>query len=235
MGSTDFVDPYLISGTTVLRNLVGATTSTELAAAEADLSFARATQLLNHPVPATNDLAELKTIHFRLFQDVYEWAGELRTVDVKKDIPGADFFMPYGFIELAAAHCFQDLAVEEHLKGLEREAFVERLAFHYEKINYVHPFREGNGRTQRVFWNRVALEAGWELDWRPVHGEENHLAARAGSDDGNLVPLINMFEKIVAPSATEPSEAWPTQELRRLSINTSDMLTPTENRASIAG
>jgi len=222
MGSTDFVDPYLISGTTVLRNLVGATTSAELSAAEADLSFARATQLLNDPVPATNDLAELKTIHFRLFQDVYEWAGQLRAVDVKKDVPGAEFFMPFVHIELAAAHCFHDLAEEEHLNGLEREAFVERLAFHYEKINYVHPFREGNGRTQRVFWNRVALEAGWQLDWRPVHGEENHLAARAGSDDGNLLPLINMFEKIVAPPAAESSEAWATQELRRLSINTSD-------------
>jgi len=126
MGSTDFVDPYLISGTTVLRNLVGATTSTELAAAEADLSFACATQLLNDPVPATNDLVELTAIHFRLFQDVYEWAGPLCTVNVKKDIPGADFFMPYDFIELAAANCFQDLADEEHLKGLERETFVER-------------------------------------------------------------------------------------------------------------
>lgn len=222
MGSADFIDPYLISGTTVLRNLVGATTSAELAAAEADLSFARATQLLNDPVPATNDLAELSTIHFRLFQDVYDWAGRLRIVNVKKDIPGAEFFMPYDFIELAAAHCFQDLADEEHLKGLERKVFVERLAFHYEKINYVQPFREGNGRTQRVFWNRVALEAGWQLDWRPVHGEENHIAARAGSDDGNLLPLIEMFEKIVAPPASKPSDAWQAQELRRLSINSSD-------------
>jgi len=206
----------------VLRNLVGATTSTELVAAEADLSFARATQLLNDPVPATNDLAELKTIHFRLFQDVYEWAGQLRTVNVKKDVPGADFFMPYGLIELAAANSFQDLAVEEHLKGLEREAFVKRLAFHYERINYVHPFREGNGRTQRVFWNRVALEAGWELDWRPVHGEENHLAARAGSDEQDLLPLMKMFDKVVAPPSTKPSEHRSTQELRRLFINPSD-------------
>lgn len=222
MDSAEFIDPYLISGTTVLRNLVGATMSTELAAAEADLSFARATQLLNDPVPATNDLAELKTIHFRLFRDVYEWAGQLRTVDVKKDVPGAEFFLPYGFIELAAANCFQDLALEERLKGLERETFVERLAFHYEKINYVHPFREGNGRTQRVFWNRVALEADWELDWRPVHGEENHLAARAGSDEEDLLPLIKMFDKIVASPSTKLGEHWSAQELRRLSINPSD-------------
>ncbi|WP_210403868.1 Fic family protein [Salinibacterium sp. UTAS2018] len=101
--------------------------------------------------------------------------------------------------ELAAAHCFQDLADDEHLRGLEREAFVERLAFHYEKINYVNPFREGNGRTQRVFWNRVALEAGWQLDWCPVHGEENHPAAPAGSDDDGLLPLIKRFIPATSP------------------------------------
>lgn len=222
MDSSKFVDPYLISGSTVLRNLVGATMSTELAAAEADLSFARATQLLDDPVPATSDLAELQTIHFRLFQDVYEWAGQLRTIDVKKDVPGADFFLPYGLIELAAANCFQELAVEDHLKGLKRETFVERLAFHYEKINYLHPFREGNGRTQRVFWNRISGEAGWELDWRPVHGEENHLAARAGSDKCDLMPLIRMFDKVVAPLSTQTGERWSAQELQRLSINPSD-------------
>lgn len=218
MGSAEFVDPYLIPGTSVLRNLVGATTSAELAAAEADLSFARATQLLNDPVFASNDLDELKAIHFRLFRDVYKWAGQLRTVDVRKDIPGADFFLPFGYIELAAANSFRDLAADKHLKGLEREAFVGRLAFHYEKINYVHPFREGNGRTQRVFWNRVAREAGWELDWRSVHGEENHLAARAGSDDGDLLPLIRMFDKVVSLSAALNDEHWSISELRRLSI-----------------
>lgn len=223
MDSAEFVDPYLMPETAVLRNLVGATTRVELAAAEADLSFARATQLLDVPVPATNDLAELKAIHFRLFQDVYEWAGQLRTVDVKKDVPGADFFMPWNFVEIAAANCFLDLVAEDHLQGLDRAAFVERLAFHYEKINYVHPFREGNGRTQRVFWNRVALEAGWELDWRPVHGEENHNAARAGSDDGDLMPLIRMFDKIVGLPSTMSREHWSAEELRRLSINPSEI------------
>lgn len=218
MGLTESADPYLIPGTRVLRNLVGVSSVGELVAAEADLSFARATQLMHEPVQVTNDLAELQAIHFWLFQDVYDWAGKIRTIDVKKDVPGADFFMPVGLIELAAMNSFRDLAIEEHLKGLKREAFVERLAFHYEKINYIHPFREGNGRTQRVFWNRIAHEAGWTLDWRPVHGEENHLAARAGSDDGNLLPLIIMFNKIVAPGSTSRDSSWATHELQRLSI-----------------
>lgn len=161
MDSPESVDPYLIPGTDVLRNLVGARTTQELAAAEADLSFARATQLVEIPVPHTSDLAELQAIHFRLFQDVFDWAGQTRTVDVRKNVPGADYFLPWAFIETAAGNCFRDLDAEDRLHGLSRATFIERLAFHYERINYVHPFREGNGRMQRIFWNRFAMDAGW--------------------------------------------------------------------------
>lgn len=220
MASAEVTDPYLIAGTDVLRNLVGATTSAELSIAEADLSFARAIQLLNAPVPATNDLVELTRIHHHLFQDIYDWAGKIRTVDVRKNVPGAEFFLPVGFIGHAAAICFAELSDERFLAGLGRGDFIRRLAYHYEKINYIHPFREGNGRTQRVFWNRLALAAGWQLDWRSVHGEENHSAARAGSDQQDLGPLIAMFEKVV--TVPEPvDDGWPTAEIQRLSINPS--------------
>ena len=222
MASTEFVDPYLIPGTNVLRNLVGARSANDLAVAEADLSFARAVELLDTPVPVTNDLRELCAIHRHLFQDVYEWAGEPRTVDVRKDVPGADFFLPWSYIENAAAICFDELADERFLVGLSRSEFVERLAFHFEKINYLHPFREGNGRTQRVFWNRLALAAGWQLDWRPVQGEENHTAARAGSDQLDLGPLVRMFEKVVTDRPHVVSNDWPKDEVQRLSIKPSN-------------
>lgn len=222
MASPEFVDPYLIPGTDVLRNLVGATSTEVLAVAEADLSFARALQLLESPVTATNDLQELKQIHFHLFRDVYDWAGQPRNVDVRKDVPGAEFFMPWGYIENAAAICFTELAENRFLIGLTRDVFVERLAFHYEKVNYIHPFREGNGRTQRVFWNRVSLQAGWQLDWRSVHGEENHAAARAGSDQQDLGPLIRMFDKIVSVPQDIGTDDWSTREIQRLSIAPSE-------------
>lgn len=222
MDSPDVVDPYLIPGTDVLRNLLGLRSSAALASAEADLSFARALQLLDVPAPATNDLDELRAIHRHLFQDLFDWAGAIRTVDVRKNVPGAEFFLPVGFIEHASALCFGELAAERYLKGLPRERFIRRLAYHYEKINYLHPFREGNGRTQRIFWNRVALQAGWQLDWRPVHGEENHAAARAGSDQQDLGPLIRMFEKVVMEPQDLVAESWASQEIERLSISPSE-------------
>lgn len=122
-------------------------------------------------------------------------------------------------MERAASICFEELAAQDHLVGLSRAEFVERLAYHYEKINYIHPFREGNGRTQRVFWNRLSLQAGWQLDWRPVHGEENHFAARAGSDQQDLGPLVRMFHKIVTAPAGIGTDDWPREEIKRLSIN----------------
>ncbi|WP_367379392.1 Fic family protein [Subtercola boreus] len=85
-------------------------------------------------------------------------------------------------------------------------------------VALIHPFREGNGRTQRVFWNRIALRAGWQLDWRPVHGEENHAAARAGSDQLDLRPLIEMFGKVVTLPQNIGHQDWATQEIKRLSI-----------------
>lgn len=73
MVSPEPIDPYLIPGTNVVRNRLGITSSDELSAAEADLSFARALQLVKEPVAATND-----------------WAGQIRTIDVRKNIPGVD-------------------------------------------------------------------------------------------------------------------------------------------------
>ncbi|WP_240606787.1 Fic family protein [Microbacterium sp. Gd 4-13] len=157
-------------------------------------------------------------IHLHLFQDVYDWAGQVRTIDVRKNVPGAEFFLPVGFIERAASNCFGELAEADHLGGLCREEFVEQLAYHYEKINDVHPFREGNGRMQRIYWNRVALAAGWQLDWRPVHGEENHLAARAGSDQQDLRPLIRMFDKVVTVPDAQTRGDWSADEIKRLAI-----------------
>lgn len=77
-------DPYLIPGTNVLRNLVGATDEDSLAAAENDLCSARAAILGEDLPPAEGTLEQLRRIHRFLFQDVYDWAGEIRTIDMGK-------------------------------------------------------------------------------------------------------------------------------------------------------
>jgi len=195
----EFTDPYLDPTTGQLRNQVGATTRADLDAAEGALTFARAVELVDAPVAATGDLTEFRAIHRHLFQDVYEWAGQLRTVDLRKNVAGAEFFLPVSMIDRAAGFAADELRQDGMLRGLSRERFVDRISYHYDQWNYIHPFREGNGRTQRLFWNRVAADAGWNLDWRIVQGGVNDAASRAAAESRDFGPLRVMFDRIVSP------------------------------------
>lgn len=197
MALTRVTDPYIDPATGILRNKVGAHTREELVTAEAALTFARAIELSDTPVLASGDLAEFRAIHKHLFQDVYDWAGELRTIDMRKQVEGAEFFLAVQMIDRAAAFASQELHEDRMLQGLDRLQFVDRLSYHYDQWNYIHPFREGNGRAQRIFWNRVAAEAGWNLDWRSVQGSVNNEASRIAAEHRDLGPLREMFDHIV--------------------------------------
>lgn len=133
---TDFIDPYLDPETGLLRNLVGAKTDAELVAAEGALVFTRAIQLLDHPPKPTGDLTELQAIHRHLFQDLFGWAGMIRTVDMRKNADGAEFFMPVSLIERASVYVAEQLNADNNLKAMSREQFIDRLAHHYDELNY---------------------------------------------------------------------------------------------------
>jgi cell filamentation protein len=175
---------------------------------------------MDYPPQPTGDIAELRAVHRHLFQDLYDWAGQLRTVDIRKNVEGAEFFLPSGMIERASAFAAGELHADDNLRGLDRKRFIDRLAYHYDQVNYIHPFREGNGRVQRVFWNRIALAAGWQLDWRPVHGDVNDRASRAAADQRDLGPLRAMFDQIVtpAPPARNRDKSWREAERERMSF-----------------
>lgn len=219
MDSSD-LDPYIDPTTGILRNLIGAETRDALSVAEGDLVFARLVQLTERPPAGTGDLVELQEIHRQLFQDVFEWAGELRTVDIRKREEGAEPFLPVQMIERAAGFAAGELRADNNLRNMRLDLFVERLAYHYDAFNYIHPFREGNGRTQRVMWNRIALEAGWQLDWQRVQGPTNDAACRAAAESQDLGPLRAMFAAISTPAVPERGRdaAWRTAELGRLSV-----------------
>ncbi len=192
---SEHVDPYTDPQTGILRNRIGARTQADLDQAEGGLSVHRLVELADrYPVRPSGDLAELRSIHRHLFQDLYEWAGGTRTVDIRK--PGGEPFLPASRIDTGTAYVFDELRRENHLRGLSRPKFVDRLAHHYDALNYAHPFREGNGRTQRVFWSRVARDAGWQLDWRLVSREHNNEASRAAMERSDLRPLREMFDSI---------------------------------------
>lgn len=197
-GVADFTDPYLDPATGILRNLTGATTWDQLASDEAQLVHARALQLSAAPVPFTADLIQLKRIHRHLFQDVYDWAGQIRTVDIAK--PGSVPFLPASLIARGAEYTFEQLAQENLMARLDTDRFVDRLAFHYDQVNHLHPFREGNGRTQRIFFSQLAQHAGYRIDWARISGPANDDACRTAAT-GNLTPLRTLFADAVSPAA----------------------------------
>lgn len=192
-----FIDPYFDENIGELRNLLGATSAEEFHALEPQIVFANELELESIGIPRTNDLNEVLLIHKQLFKGVYDWAGKIRTVDIKKNDTGAEYFLVVSKITGAATYVFSELAKEDCLKNLPRDAFVKRLAHHYDQLNYIHPFREGNGRTQRIFWSRVAHDAGYEIDWEGVRDSENDEASRLAAENMNLSGLEAMFERIV--------------------------------------
>ena len=195
------VDPYFDETIGDLRNLLRAKSSEELRKLEAQVVFANELELEEIGIQRSNDFIELLLIHGQLFKGVYDWAGKVRTVDIKKNTKTAEYFLIVSKIPVATDYVFTELAQEQYLEGLSKNVFIERLAYFYDQLNYIHPFREGNGRAQRVFWSRVARDAGYEIDWTLVVSGENDEASRQAAENMDLTGLINMFTRIVQNKA----------------------------------
>lgn len=163
-------DPYADPASGVLRNPLGITDPDQLVAAEGDITAAAIAELAESPEPGAFDLAHLSRIHRRIFGEIYEWAGEVRTVGIDKGLP---FALP-GHIATSATTVFGDLADEDYLFGLPRGRFVARLAHYFGEVNALHPLREGNGRAQRAFFRQLVAEAGWHIDWTPGEPRGEH-------------------------------------------------------------
>jgi cell filamentation protein len=188
---------YLVApGSDVLRNKIGATTKDQLQEAENDLVEFRVAELRERPglVNQSFDLPHLRSIHRHLFQDVYEWAGELRTVGLAKG--GGESFMPPAQIERPMLHA-QDHIRDLRARWPSASEIPGRLAYIYDFVNFAHPFREGNGRTQREFFTQLLAERGLRLAWERVESEELHAACHAARNDGDLEPLTVLMAAVL--------------------------------------
>jgi cell filamentation protein len=185
-------DPYTDAVTGVLRNKLGLSTTADLEIAEREITHAALIFLKEAPAAATYDLSHLRTIHRKIFGDIYHWAGQIRTVAIAK---GSWFCLPQ-YIESAAADVFRTLHRENLLRGLPKDAFTERLTYYLGEINAVHPFREGNGRAQRAFLEQLAGDAGFILDWQRLDADRN-IAASAAIMRGDPTLMRTMLDELV--------------------------------------
>lgn len=188
---------YFIPGTEVLRNRVGAQTIEELQNAENDLVEARIIELRESPEilgARTYDLPFLQAVHRQLFQDVYVWAGDVRTVGIEKE---DEAFCPPGNIRQAMDHVSRQIYEREQLKAVPREDLPNVIAYLYDYVNFAHPFREGNGRATREFFDLLLSERGAGLDWRKTDQGELYSACHAARADDDRGGLVAMFTKIL--------------------------------------
>jgi cell filamentation protein len=179
-------DDYCYPGTTVLKNKLDLTDADELAAFEAEVSDARA----DEEAPSGDlDYAHFKAIHRHLFQDVYDWAGEARTVRISKD--NSMFCYPEN-IDSEATKLFAKLKTDKFLQDLSSKGFAKQAAHFLAELNAVHAFRDGNGRAQLSFFLLLADEAGHPLDFVNFDPDAflNAMITSFGGDEASLAKLI---------------------------------------------
>lgn len=160
---------YFYPGSDVLINKLDIRDNEILYFYERRLTFARLSKLEANPIEGQFDLDHLKNIHKYIFQDVYDWAGDLRKVDMGK---GSSEFTLIKDIEPLAKDIFDKLKNENFLKELDINFFCDRLAYYSGQINIIHPFREGNGRSTREFIRCLADQAGYSINYGQVNKEE---------------------------------------------------------------
>jgi cell filamentation protein len=195
-------DPYLQDDGITLKNKLGIVHDPVLLArAERRLTAARLRQLESNGLPAGDGFEIVKATHRHIFQDVYDWAGELRMCPLgKAEYPGLPphYFTPPAQLEAEGRRLFADLAAEDHLKGLSRDDIAPKLAGYFARQNDHHYFREGNGRTQRLVWQHVARAAGHDLNFEGI-SQERMIVASIRASKGDTSTLTRMFAELLDP------------------------------------
>ena len=184
-------------GTTCLINKLGIRDEVALAETEAAIVFGKASLLDQQPIAGGFDFDHYKRIHQFLFCDLYDWAGQIRTINISKK---GTAFVPAAEIEPCAGACFKRLAGFSGERSSHRE-LAEEIADFYHTVNMLHPFREGNGRAQRVFFSQWIRSLGYDLDWSRVDPDA-FMIATIYAAQGIMDQLVDFFEQTIEQPQT---------------------------------
>lgn len=180
---------YCYKGTYVLINKLNITDENDLFDAERELVSFRTYELSEKPLKGNFDFKYLKDIHKYLFQDVYRWAGDIRNCNIAKQ----DLFCLTEHIESFGADIFSKLKKEKYFVDYDNETTLDKLVELFADINALHPFREGNGRSQRVFIESLAKINGIDSDLTNV-SKMYMIIASHESINGDYEKLKEMFK-----------------------------------------
>jgi len=188
-------------------NLVQATTMKELNAKEREITTIVAEELKDNPIKGSFDFNHLKEIHKALFENVYTFAGKDRldmgivdgfgkrhptTKEITWFTDGCD-------VKTEADRLFKGLKDKNYLKDLKFLDFIKKSSDFFTALNNLHPFREGNGRTQRIFTEQLAKEAGWKLDLETSVTKQEMIDACNDGMINNKAKMLVLFMKNCEP------------------------------------
>lgn len=197
--SIDAITDGCYENTTCLINKFDIRDEDKLKKVEADITFAKATILENNPISNKFDLEHYKAIHRFLFEDIYDWAGSLRTVDMSKKGTG---FCSADQLDDVARNCFSRLAENNLFSDLDRDEFVDAIVDFYCATNMLHPFREGNGRTQRIFISQLIHHNGYDFDFSDIDSDDLIIATIQAAN-GVTDFLKQLFDENISAQSNE--------------------------------
>lgn len=189
--SLNATDENCYPGTTVLINKLGITDEKILQETEGFITGTIAAELISKPLKPDFDFSDYKKIHYGLFSELYDWAGTTRTIALSKS---ATTFTAPEKIDDLGERIFGRLKTLNYFADFPRDEFVTEIADLYNSINMLHPFREGNGRTQRIFFIQLIRYAGYNIDFSEFNSE-NLMIGSIQAAAGVMDNLIRFFDE----------------------------------------
>ena len=196
-------EKYCYPNSNVLINKLGIRDFDKLQEAERKITRVKIAKISDKPVKGDFNLKHLQSIHKAIFSDIYDWAGKNRTVDIAK----SNLFCRAQFLDSYSQDIFSQLKRDKYLIGMDKDRAIAKLAEYMGDINALHPFREGNGRSQRQFITYLAEAAGIQIDFTKVDSDRM-MEASLKSFVTDYSGFKEIFEKIAEPISLEIQEKF---------------------------
>lgn len=192
---------YCHPGSNVLINKLGIVDAKELEKSERQITTFKLTRVSNNPPAGIINLDYLKLLHKLVFEEIYAWAGEFRAVNIAK----GNLFCSWEHLESQGKAIFDELASENYLLDVvDIDKMAKQLAYYLSEINVLHPFREGNGRIQRLLIQIMANRAGFDIDYSSITSDEMVVASIAAFN-GDYLPMTKLMRRALVPKLSNTS------------------------------
>lgn len=165
---------------------------------EYNLTQTLADDLIEQPLKGNIDFNLFKELHKNLFNEIYDWAGKLREVEIRKS-SDEPFFTSTKLLKKKADEIFYDLKRANYFLNDNKEKFVIHSAELLAKLNDLHPFREGNGRTTKLFLNYLAIVNGYTFNYDNVHKDVWNKMSATAHTLGDTTGLISILNSSIEP------------------------------------